>query len=188
MYDRFGKRLLDVVLSGAAMVVLCPLLAITGLAIRIEDGSPVLYRQARTGRLGGTFTLLKFRSMPVGSASVPSAGMRAARVTRVGRAIRRLNIDELPQLFNILGGDMSVVGPRPPLDSQATLIELRSRSSAWSLRPGLTGLAQVCAFDGMTEAEKAQYDDEYAQRVTLARDLHIIGRTVLYLFKRPPVY
>lgn len=188
MYERFGKRALDIVLAGAATVVLSPLLALIGLAIRLEDGSPVIYRQPRTGRSGEPFVIMKFRSMPTSTQVAPSAGMATATVTRVGRITRRTNADELPQLFNILRGDMSIVGPRPPLDSQQVLIERRREGPAWHARPGLTGLAQVNAFDGMTEEQKAVFDNRYAERVTLLGDLTIIARTVRYLFSPPPTY
>lgn len=188
MYERHLKRMLDLTLAGAATLALSPLLAMVGLAIVVEDGRSAIYRQQRTGRSGLPFTILKFRSMPVNTAVATSATMGQASVTRVGRIIRRTNVDELPQLFNILRGDMSVVGPRPPLDSQKTLIEQRRTGAAWHVRPGLTGLAQVNAFDGMTEEQKAAFDNTYAERVTFWGDVKIIARTVLYLFKPPPTY
>ena len=188
MYERHLKRFLDLALAGTATAVLSPLLAIIGLAIVIEDGRPVVYRQQRTGRSGAPFVIFKFRSMPLNTAVATSATMGQARITRVGRVIRRTNADELPQLFNILRGDMSVVGPRPPLDSQQTLIAHRRSGAAWDVRPGLTGLAQVNAFDGMTEEQKAVYDNRYAERVTFLGDLKIIAQTVRYLFSPPPTY
>jgi O-antigen biosynthesis protein WbqP len=188
MYESVGKRLLDLFLGGVATVVLSPVLLLTGLAIRLDDGGPVIYRQRRIGRHGQPFTIFKFRSMPVDTEVAPSAGMATACVTRVGRWIRRLNVDELPQIFNILRGDMAVVGPRPAIPGQATLIAERSRGGADRLRPGLTGLAQVKAYDGMSETEKSRFDNEYAERVSLGRDLKIIAATVGYLFRPPPTY
>ncbi|WP_107773496.1 sugar transferase [Nocardioides sediminis] len=188
MYASFGKRLVDLLLSGIATIALSPVLLLTASAIRFEDGAPIVYRQRRVGQSGRTFTVLKFRSMPTGTKVAPSAGMGAATVTKVGRIIRRLNVDELPQLFNILRGEMSVVGPRPALPSQTTLISDRARGAAHDARPGLTGLAQIRAYDGMTEAAKAAYDNQYAERVTLLNDLKIIASTVGYLFKPPPTY
>jgi O-antigen biosynthesis protein WbqP len=188
MYARFGKRLLDLLVAGAAVILSSPLLALIGGLIRLEDGPPVIYRQLRPGRDGRPFTILKFRSMPHHSVEAPSATMRTAEVTRVGRVIRRLNVDELPQLFNILRGDMSLVGPRPPLGSQQDLVELRRAGGAILLRPGLTGLAQVNAYDGMTSEAKACFDNTYAAQVTPRNDLVIIARTVLYLLRPPPTY
>lgn len=188
IYERFGKRLLDVVLASLATVVLSPVLILTGLAIRLEDGSPVIYRQSRVGQEGRTFTIFKFRSMPRDTAVAPSAGMRTAQVTQVGKIIRRLNVDELPQLFNILRGDMAVVGPRPALGTQATLIADRAAGPAHRVRPGLTGLAQVKAYDGMSEEAKAKLDNEYARRLSLYADVKIIVSTAAYLVKPPPTY
>jgi O-antigen biosynthesis protein WbqP len=187
-YVGWGKRLLDVILAGTALAVLSPLLLLTVVLIRLEDGGPTLFRQRRSGRDGVDFTLFKFRSMPVGSANVPSAGAGNLRITRVGRIIRRTNIDELPQLLNILRGDMSVVGPRPALPSQEDLLSLRRENGAMRCRPGLTGLAQVKSYDGMPVSEKASLDGRYAARPSLFGDLGIILRTVAYLFRRPPVY
>ena len=109
-------------------------------------------------------------------------------LTRIGRFIRRTNFDELPQLLNILKGDMSVVGPRPAIKSQSELIALRQANGALACRPGLTGLAQVSSYDGMTDVQKAVFDGEYARSVSLAVDLRIIVRTVTYLLKPPPRY
>lgn len=188
MYDRFGKRSLDILLASVATVVLSPVLVMTGLAIRVEDGAPMIYRQTRIGQGARPFTIYKFRSMPTSTQVATSADMATAKVTRVGRLIRRLNIDELPQLFNILRGDMTVVGPRPALQTQSVLIERRAEGPAVRLRPGLTGLAQVKAYDGMSEDAKAEFDNQYAHRVSFFADVKIITSTVAYLFKPPPTY
>ena len=187
-YWRGGKRGLDVLLAAIALLVLGPLLLVIALAVWLEDRGPALFRQARIGREGHPFILVKFRSMPVGTAHLPSSSATSLRVTRVGSVIRRLNLDELPQLFNILAGEMSVVGPRPALSNQMELLELRRANAAMSLRPGLTGLAQIRSYDGRPVAEKAAADAEYARRASLSLDVAIILRTVGYLFRRPPVY
>lgn len=187
-YDPECKRAFDILASGVAILALSPVLLVVGLAIRVEDGTPVIYRQTRLGRDDRMFTIFKFRSMPTSTEIAPSIGMGSAKVTRVGRVIRRLNIDELPQLFNILRGEMAVVGPRPALPSQETLIARRAEGPARRLRPGLTGLAQVRAYDGMTEEAKAVYDNRYAARVSLIADIKIVASTVIYLFKPPPTY
>jgi O-antigen biosynthesis protein WbqP len=182
------KRTFDIALAAAALFCLSPLLAITALAVRLEDGGPALFRQQRIGLGGRLFRLVKFRSMPVSTRDVPSTEARSLTVTRVGRLIRRTNIDELPQLFNILKGDMSIVGPRPALQSQTRLTELRRLNGALGCRPGLTGLAQVNSYDGMPEDEKARFDGDYAARVSFGRDISIILRTFVYLTRRPPTY
>lgn len=188
MYKLIGKRIVDVMLASMAIVTLSPLLALVSLAVYADDRGRVLFRQMRVGRDGRQFKLLKFRSMRENVGDLPSHRATELPVTRVGRYIRRTNIDELPQLWNILKGDMSIVGPRPPLPSQIQLIELRTQSGAISCRPGLTGEAQVKAYNGMPVTEKARLDAEYAQSMTLVHDAWLVLCTVGYLFRRPPVY
>lgn len=188
MYSRVWKSVLDRGVAGVALIVLSPVLVAVALAIRIDDGGPVLFRQQRAGANGRRFTLLKFRSMREGSADLPSSDAHELQITSVGRFIRRANLDELPQLWNILHGEMSFVGPRPALWNQQELIELRSAGDAAGCRPGLTGLAQIKAYDGMPDAEKVAWDEAYARHVTPGRDLGILMRTVAYLTRRPPVY
>ena len=188
LYRQWLKRGLDLLLSTAALVALSPLMLLTALAIRLEDRGPALFRQARVGRGGDPFTILKFRSMAVNAGNLPSAQAGGLPITRVGRFIRRTNIDELPQLLNIFLGDMSVVGPRPALPSQASLTDLRRANRALECRPGLTGLAQVSSFDGMSDEEKASFDGAYAAHVSFWRDLSLIFRTFAYLAHRPPTY
>ena len=188
MYRRYVKRALDVVLAGAALLLLSPVMALIVAAVKLEGGGRVLFRQRRVGRDGEPFTLLKFRSMPENTGDVPSDRAQTLQVTRVGRIIRRTNADELPQLVNILRGDMSVVGPRPALPLQEELIAQRRANGSIACVPGLTGLAQIKAHDGMTVAAKASWDGEYARRITFARDLSIILGTFRYLTKPPPTY
>ena len=188
MYRNSLKRVFDVVGASVALATLSPLLGVIAVLIWLDDGGPALFRQPRIGRGGRQFTLFKFRTMPVGTAHVPKAGAQALTVTRVGAYLRRLNLDELPQLVNIVRGDMSLVGPRPAMLSQQTLCALRSTTAAWDCRPGLTGLAQVEAYDGMPETEKARWDETYAEDITLTGDVKILLRTVSYLRRPPPVY
>lgn len=187
-YRSKGKRALDCSLAAAALVLSSPLLLVTAAAILIEDGPPVLFRQRRTGKHLAPFEITKFRSYPVDSPNLPSSAASALRPTAVGRVIRRLNIDELPQLFQVLEGSMSLIGPRPSLPTQSELNRLREESGASVCLPGLTGLAQVSSYNGMPEAEKARLDAEYANGITLRRDLEILLRTVGYLLRPPPVY
>lgn len=188
MYARHVKRICDVAFAIVAMIVLAPIMAITAVAILLDDGSPVIFKQRRVGLDGREFTVFKFRSMAIDTGDVAKARAQGARVTTTGRIIRRLSVDELPQLWNITRGDMSIVGPRPPLVSQTVLLELRRHNGAFSCRPGLTGLAQVNAYDGMTEETKAMYDGQYVAHISAGRDLGIIMRTIGYLFRTPPVY
>jgi O-antigen biosynthesis protein WbqP len=188
MYENWLKRPLDLLVSLLALMLLSPILLLAALTIAIDDGFPVLFRQVRVGRDNSAFRIFKFRSMPVSTPSVASADARALKVTRVGAFLRRSNIDELPQLFNVIQGTMSLVGPRPGLASQTELMTLRRARGVDRLRPGLTGLAQVNSFDGMSDQQKVEWEAQYAARVTLLGDLLIVLRTVGYLFRRPPVY
>jgi lipopolysaccharide/colanic/teichoic acid biosynthesis glycosyltransferase len=188
------KRLFDLVCAGSALVVLAPLLALVALAIKLEDGGPVFFIQRRVGRGNRFFQMYKFRSMSEAQADRDgqvSTSRGDARVTRVGAFIRRTSIDELPQLFNVLKGDMSIVGPRPhALGSQAgekLFWEVDRRY--WhrhSLKPGLSGLAQVRGFRGATENERdlldrLQSDLEYMEGWTILRDIGIIFLTLRVL-------
>lgn len=188
MYSGFLKRFFDIVFAAVSLILLSPLMLLVSLLIKLEDGGPVIFRQARVGHKAETFEVFKFRSMPVNVSNVPKSEAGEIRVTRVGRIIRRVSIDELPQLFNILRGDMSVVGPRPPIASQTELISLRNENGAFGCLPGLTGLAQVNGYDGMPETEKAEFDGAYAANVSLATDIKIVLRTFAYLTRKPPVY
>ena len=188
LYQHVFKRIFDLLIATLALLVLSPLMLLTAVAIMLEDGPPALFRQERVGRECLAFTIFKFRSMPVATPSLPSSAASALRVTRVGAFIRRTNIDELPQLLNVLRGEMSIVGPRPGLKSQAQLMEMRRARGVDRLRPGLTGLAQVNSFDGMTDLQKVEWEARYAGEVSFLADLMIVLRTFTYLLKRPPVY
>jgi len=188
--DRALKRCFDVAVSACSLILLAPLLALTALAIKLEDGGPVFFRQRRVGRGNHFFRILKFRSMRVEQADSDgnvSASREDERITRIGKFIRRTSIDELPQLWSVLRGDMSIVGPRPhALGSQAgnkLFWEVDRRY--WlrhTLRPGITGLAQVRGYRGATDAEvdlenRLQSDLEYLRDWSLWRDITIIFGT-----------
>ncbi|MGB4298187.1 MAG: sugar transferase [Candidatus Saccharicenans sp.] len=187
-YQKWGKRLFDITLSVISLVFLSPLCILISLGILIEDGRPIIFKQKRVGKDGKQFIIYKFRSMAKNLGDIPSAEAKNVYITRVGGVIRRLSLDELPQLVNVIKGDMSIVGPRAPLPSQGRLCQLRKDLGAMGLRPGLTGLAQVNSYDGMPEDEKAKWDSIYAKNISLTTDLSIIMRTFLYVLKPPPVY
>ena len=180
MYQRFFKRLLDVFLSLLGIIILAlPMLA-AALVIKLDSPGPVLFRQKRVGIHKRYFTILKFRSMPV---SVPSELPTdqfdgEALLSRWQRFMRRSSIDELPQLFNIFLGHMSVVGPRPALWNQEELLALRDRYGANDVRPGLTGWAQINGRDTLTDEDKARYDGEYVKRLSLLFDCRCVFGTV----------
>lgn len=188
MYARTGKRIFDVLAAAAGLAVLSPVLLLIAVGVRLSSPGPAIFRQRRIGRHGRTFAFYKFRTMPMDTGDIPSDRLGDVRIGRFGRILRRTNLDELPQLVNVLRGDMSVVGPRPPIPSQTELVEMRRANGALDCRPGLTGLAQVNSFDGMTVAEKAAHDGRYAQNVTLGNDLRILLKTIGYFRRPPPKY
>ena len=188
MYQQFGKRLLDLSIVFMSLVFLSPLLIVIACLIKLYDPGPIIFKQQRMGRCGNSFSFYKFRSMPVNTGDIPSDMLGQIKLTWVGRILRRSNLDELPQLYNVLKGDMSIVGPRPSLLSQTELIDIRKHNGALACRPGLTGFAQVNSFDGMTVVEKAALDGRYAEKITLMGDARIIFNTFFYLLKPPPVY
>ena len=188
MYACFGKRIFDLFVVFCALFFLWPLILLVAFCIKIFDPGPVFFRQNRVGKVGSLVSFIKFRSMPVSTEDIPSDKVGTVKLTWIGRLIRRTNLDELPQLLNIARGEMSVVGPRPPIPSQQELVEIRKRNGALARLPGLTGLAQINWFDGMSVAQKAEYDGEYSKNVSFFNDLKIILRTIVYLLKPPPVY
>ncbi|HET8742174.1 MAG TPA: sugar transferase [Gaiella sp.] len=178
------NRTADVALAGLGLVLTSPLLAAAAVAIKLDDGGPVLYRQTRVGKDGEDFELVKLRSMTVGAEHV-GAGYAVdrgdARITRVGRVLRRSSVDELPQLWNVLRGDMSLIGPRPTLRYQVERYTARQRRRL-EVRPGLTGWAQVQGRATLSWAEKIELDVWYVDHRSPLLDLKILLRTPLALF------
>jgi lipopolysaccharide/colanic/teichoic acid biosynthesis glycosyltransferase len=173
------KRGFDLVLSALSLLALSPLLAGAAAAIAVESGFPVLFRQQRVGLGGRTFAMLKFRSMVKDAASIGPyyTSGNDPRVTRVGRFLRRTSIDELPQLWNVLRGDMSLVGPRPDLPVQQSLYTPADWALRCSVRPGLTGLAQATLRSQATPEQRLAADLDYARHPGVWRDLRIIAMT-----------
>jgi lipopolysaccharide/colanic/teichoic acid biosynthesis glycosyltransferase len=181
---KLWKRAMDVVIAGLGLIVASPFLALAALAIKLEDHGPVLYRQQRVGKDGVDFELLKLRTMVVGAEKI-GAGLAVnrgdSRITRTGRMLRRLSLDELPQLWNILRGDMSVVGPRPTLRHQVDTYTARQRRRL-EVKPGLTGWAQVNGRASLPWDERIELDVWYVEHLSFWLDLRIIARTPLALF------
>jgi lipopolysaccharide/colanic/teichoic acid biosynthesis glycosyltransferase len=174
------KRLFDIAGAAAALLLLSPLLLGTALAVALDGGLPVLFRQIRVGRHGQAFGMLKFRSMVKNAAAIGPYFTSAAdpRITRVGRFIRRTSLDELPQLINVLRGDMSLVGPRPDVPAQQALYTPVDWAERCSVRPGITGLAQALYRSDSTEAQRLAADLRYAREATLWLDLKICWWTL----------
>jgi lipopolysaccharide/colanic/teichoic acid biosynthesis glycosyltransferase len=174
------KRLMDVVVSALALLLLSPLLLATAAAVAIDSGFPVLFRQLRVGRAGRSFGMYKFRSMVVDAAAIGpfNTSTNDPRITRVGRFIRRTSLDELPQLLNVLAGDMSLVGPRPDVPVQRSLYTDADWALRCSVRPGITGLAQVVLRSEGSEDQRRELDLQYVREHDLWLDLGILARTV----------
>ena len=174
------KRALDLVVAATALLVLSPLLLLTALLILLEDGRPVFFRQTRAGRGGQPFAIVKFRSMTVNDAPVASMGAVTGThplVTKVGRVTRRTKIDELPQLLNVLTGDLSLVGPRPTLTEQSAEYD-DFEQRRLSLKPGVTGWAQVCGGIYLPWEERIALDVWYIDAWSLGLDFKVLLRTV----------
>lgn len=174
-----SKRIFDFCLAFVALIILSPLLLIVALAIRLDSKGPALFKQVRIGKHNKPFTIFKFRSMKTETPDLPTGELSnpAQYVTRLGRFLRKSSIDELPQLLNILRGEMSFVGPRPALYNQYDLIKRRSELGVDSLLPGLTGHAQINGRDDITDSEKIQLDYEYLQQAGFWFDIKIIFKT-----------
>ena len=178
------NRAADVALAGTALLAASPLLGLAALAIKLEDGGPVLYRQTRVGRDGVDFELLKLRTMVVGAERL-GAGLSVnegdPRITRVGRILRKLSLDELPQLWNVVRGEMSVIGPRPTLRYQVEQYDERQRRRL-EVKPGITGWAQINGRATLPWAARIELDVWYVERRSPLLDLKILARTPLALF------
>jgi lipopolysaccharide/colanic/teichoic acid biosynthesis glycosyltransferase len=179
-YRRFGKRLFDVALAVSALAMLSPLLCVIALLIKLTSRGPVLYVQDRIGRDGVPFPFIKFRTMVVG-AEKQGAGILCVkddpRVTKMGRLLRRYSLDELPQLINVLRGEMSVVGPRPGLAYQVKEYTPFQRRRLTVL-PGISGWAQVNGRNAISWDERIKRDIEYVERISLSMDVLVLRRTL----------
>ena len=190
MYKKFGKRCLDVILSGCGIVILAPLMALIALAIKVDDPGPVFFRQKRVGIHKSYFHILKFRTMKMDTPrDTPTHLLENPQkyITRVGGVLRKTSLDELPQIFQIFSGKMSVIGPRPALWNQEDLIEERDRYGANDVRPGLTGWAQINGRDELPIDVKARFDGEYVQRLSFLFDCRCFFGTILSVLKHDGV-
>lgn len=187
MYEACFKRLLDLVLSLAACVVLAIPMGAIALWVKLDSPGPVFFRQRRVGAHKRHFNILKFRTMRGDTPhDVPTHLLKDPNsyITKSGAFLRKTSLDELPQIYNILLGEMSIIGPRPALYNQYDLIEARDAVHANDIRPGLTGLAQVNGRDELPIDVKARYDGEYAANITFRGDVSIFFRTIGYVFNR----
>ena len=186
MYQKFGKRLLDIVLSALGIVVLLPVYILIAVAIELDDPGPVFFRQKRVGIHKTHFQIMKFRTMKVNTPKDTPTYLLAnleQYITRVGRVLRKTSLDELPQIFQIFTGKMSVIGPRPALWNQFDLIAQRDRYGANDVRPGLTGWAQINGRDELPIDVKARLDGEYVKNLSFGFDCRCFFGTIVSVLR-----
>ncbi|WP_375598347.1 sugar transferase [Devosia sp. Naph2] len=174
------KRGFDILSAASVLIVSSPVWLLIAILIKAHDGGPVFYRQIRTGLVGRTFGILKFRSMVQNADKIGgySTADNDSRITPIGRFIRRTSLDELPQLFNVLRGDMSVVGPRPDVPEQRSLYSAEEFDKRNRVRPGITGLAQATMRSTATPEERKRLDLEYVDQASFLLDMKILALTV----------
>ena len=186
MYQKFGKRMIDLILSGCGILVLAPVYLILALAIKIDDPGPILFRQKRVGIHKSHFHIMKFRTMKMETPrDMPTHMLENPEqyITRVGKILRKTSLDELPQIFQIFTGEMSIIGPRPALWNQFDLIAERDKYGANDVRPGLTGWAQINGRDELPIDVKARYDGEYVENLSFLFDCKCFFGTIASVLK-----
>ncbi|MHC4203533.1 MAG: sugar transferase [Planctomycetota bacterium] len=188
-FSNILKRGLDITMSLLVLIILCPVLVFIVIAIRVSSKGSAIFKQKRAGKNGNPFVFYKFRTMTIETdpfGPSPKSG-RDPRLTKIGRILREYSLDELPQLFNILKGDMSVVGPRPLYLSQIPEWSERQKKRLL-VKPGLTGLAQISGRGELTREEKLEIDVKYVETASLSADLKIMLATIAYVFRRKGIY
>lgn len=183
------KRFFDIFVSIFAVIFLSPLFLAVAIMILITDGAPVLFKQERVGKDNKLFTVYKFRTMQNGTGDIATAELDDAneKITKTGKFLRLTSIDELPQLFNILNGTMSLVGPRPLIPAEKEIRKLREQYGVYSVRPGITGYAQINGRDNIDDETKALLDKEYVEKQSFMFDLKIIFSTFVKVLKRSDI-
>jgi O-antigen biosynthesis protein WbqP len=190
MYQRYMKRILDILLSGCGIVVLAIPMAVIALAVKLDSKGPVLFWQKRIGIHKTTYRMPKFRSMyTTAPANMPTHMLTSPDqwITPVGKVLRKLSLDELPQMWSIFVGDMSIIGPRPALWNQDDLVSERDKYGANDVRPGLTGWAQINGRDELEIPVKARLDGEYVEKLSFAMDVKCFVGTIAAVLKRDGV-
>lgn len=189
-YRSIGKRLIDIILSGVGIIVLAPFMVVIAILIKLESPGPVLFRQKRIGLHKKTFPIMKIRTMRIDTPKDTPTHMLAnpeQYITKVGRFLRKTSLDELPQILNILKGDMAVIGPRPALWNQDDLVAERDKYGANDVLPGLTGWAQINGRDELEIPVKAKLDGEYVEKMSFLFDMKCFFGTIASIFKHEGV-
>ena len=180
------KRFFDFTVSLLLIIVLMPVFLIVALIVLVDSGSPVIFKQYRVGKDNKLFYIYKFRTMKVNTRNASTDDLVEADsvITKSGRILRKTSLDELPQLFNVLTGKMSFVGPRPLIPEEKEIRQIRKEYNVYSVRPGITGLAQVNGRDMLGAKEKALFDKEYVEKQSISLDIKIMFKTVMVVLKR----
>ena len=180
-----SKRTMDIVSSLVGLILLSPLFLLVAILIKLDSKGPIIFKQIRIGKNSKPFYIYKFRSMKIDAPNLSTEEFINASdfTTKVGKFIRKTSRDELPQLVNILKGDMSIDGPRPVIEREVRLLEIRKECNVDSILPGITGLAQINGRDNIDDYEKVKYDFEYLSKRNLVLDIKIIINTVLKVAK-----
>ena len=186
MYAKYFKRILDFILSLIAIIILSPVFLIVAILVKIKLGSPVIFKQERPGKDEKIFTLYKFRTMTDKKDENGNLLPDSERLTKFGKTLRSTSLDELPELFNIIKGDMSIVGPRP-LAVQYLPYYTDEERHRHDVRPGLTGLAQIHGRNLLNWEDRFKYDIDYTKDITVLNDLNIILKTMIKVFKREDI-
>jgi len=180
------KRIFDICLSLLSLIILSPVLLIVALIVIIDDGFPVVFKQERVGKDNKLFKVRKFRTMKNGTRNAATSDLTEAQsqITRSGRYLRRTSIDELPQLLNILEGTMSFVGPRPLIPDEKEIREMRIKNAIYSVKPGITGWAQINGRDNLSIEKKTELDKEYIENQSFWFDIKILFKTLFVVIKK----
>ena len=179
------KRIIDIIIASILIIILLPIIILVSISIKLDSKGPIIFKQLRTGLNSEDFYIYKFRTMIVGCPSVPTCQIKekGCQVTRIGKFLRKTSLDEIPQLYNILKGEMSFVGPRPVINTELKLINLRQECGVDRLYPGITGWAQINGRDELSIYKKLEYDYEYYKNKSLLFDIYIMFKTVLKVVK-----